>query len=268
MNFLKRIKYYIGIYLYMIKLRIKITLTYRANFLISFFTNIPIQIVEFLFIWVIFQNITDLQGWSFYEMTLVYGFMIAAKGLADTFFDNFYEMPKDYIRNGKFDTVMVQPMNELFNLIARDCYMGAISGFFLGVAIIVVSLINLPIAIGLTEILLIIAFILMGGLMFGGIMLISTVPSFYIIDGLDVIWSVYMFYQLALYPIGIYGTFIKGLVTFIIPFAFVSYYPVAFLLGKAGGFMAMFTPIMLTLVWFVGIQLWKKGVHDYGSTGS
>jgi len=268
MNFLKTIKRYVGLYFYINKLHIKKTLTYRADFLISFFTNIPIQIVEFLFIWVIFQNITTLQGWSFYEMTLVYGFMIAAKGLADTFFDNFYEMPKDYVRNGLFDTLMIQPMSILFNLIARSSYLAAISGFFLGVAIIVVSLINLPIVIGLSEILLIIAFVLMGGLMFGGIMLISTVPSFYIVDGLDVIWSVYMFYQLALYPIGIYGTLIKGLVTFIIPFAFVSYYPVAFLLGKTGGFMAMFAPIMLALVWFVGIQLWKKGVHDYGSTGS
>ena len=99
MEFLKRIKYYIGIYWYMIRLRIKITLTYRANFLISFFTNIPIQIVEFLFIWVIFQNITDLQGWSFYEMTLVYGFMIAAKGLADTFFDSQMHDKKLFRRN-------------------------------------------------------------------------------------------------------------------------------------------------------------------------
>ena len=74
----------------MFKLNIKSKLEYKADFLIGFFTNIPLQIVEFLFIWVIFQNISSLNGWSFYEMSLIYGIMITCKGLADMFFDNLY----------------------------------------------------------------------------------------------------------------------------------------------------------------------------------
>ena len=229
---MEKIKRYIKIYKHFLKLNIKTMLEYKADFLISLFTNIPLQIVEILFIWVIFNNIKTLDGWSFYEIALVYGMMMTAKGIADVFFDNLYEMPKQYIKKGTFDNIKLQPMHSLFNIITREIYLGAIGGIIVGIAITVVSIINLEINFFILEFLMLVIFILCGGLIFGALMTIGATFTFWIVESMEIIWSLYVFHQFTLYPIKIYSKLIIGILTYVIPYAFVSFYPATFLLRE------------------------------------
>jgi len=75
------------------------------------------------------------------------------------------------------------------------------------------------------------------------------------------------------YPISIYHRSIQVLVTFVIPFAFVNFYPVQYLLG--GKDEVLFHPALQYGTPFVGIVLfvlayrfWKIGINNYQSTGS
>ena len=163
---IKTLKRYGYIYLYRAKLNIKTTLEYKADFLIAFFTNIPIQIIEFLFIWVVFQNIKSLDGWSFYEMALIYGTMICSKGIAEVFFDGFYDMSKYYIKDGGFDNILVQPINSLFNVISKTFYSGGESTVIIGISIIVTSVMNLNIEFGILQILMLIRIYYIWGIYF------------------------------------------------------------------------------------------------------
>lgn len=252
----------------MFKLNIKRSLEYKANFLIAFFTNLPLQVIEFLFIWVIFQNIRTLQGWNFYEMSLIYGIMITCKGLADVFFDNLYEVCKHYIREGIFDLLLIQPVNIIFNMIVREFYLEAIGGTALGIGIICFSIYNLGISFGILQILLLVLFIIMGTFIFGGLMLIATLSSLWVVDSIGVLFSIYIIHQFALYPIQLYNVFIKVFITFILPYAFVSFYPASFFLGKEGGNIAVFTPLVAVIIWFIAIQSWNIGLKKYSSAGS
>jgi len=120
------LKKYVKLYYHMFKMNMKSKLEYKADFLIGMLTSLPLQIIEFLFIWVIFQNITSLNGWTFYEISLIYGIMITCKSLSDMFFDNLYEVCKVYVRQGLFDVMLTQPVNIIFNIIAKDIYLGDI----------------------------------------------------------------------------------------------------------------------------------------------
>ena len=75
-------------------------------------------------------------------------------------------------------------------------------------------------------------------------------------------------HQFALYPIGLYNIFIRGLIIFIFPYAFASYYPTTFLLGKDMGHIALLVPIVVIILWVIAIKVWNLGVKNYGSTGS
>jgi len=259
---------YLGLYGHMFKLNIKRTLEYKANFLIAFFTNIPLQIIEFLFIWVIFQNIRSLNGWSFYEMSLIYGMMMTCKGLADVFFDNLYEVCKHYIRNGMFDLLLIQPMNVIFNMISREFYLEAIGGTALGIGIVCFSISNLAIPFGILQIIMFVLFIICGTFIFGGLMLIATISSLWVVDSIGVLFSIYTLHQFALYPIQLYNVFIRIFVTAILPYAFVSFYPASFFLGKDNGNIALLTPLIVLAVWFVAIKSWSIALRKYSSTGS
>lgn len=81
-----------------------------------------------------------------------------------------------------------------------------------------------------------------------------------------------MVYQLSTfvkYPTTIYPGWIKGILTFIIPFAFSGYFPSAYFLGK-GSFVS---GILLTILVAIGsilvaYRIWLIGMSRYESTGS
>ena len=265
MNILIR---YIKLYFYMFKINIKVMLEYRADFIIALITNIPIQMMELLFIWAIFLNINSLKGWSFYEITLIYGIMLMSKGICETFFNNLFDLGKGYLKSGKFDVLLTKPMNSLFGMISSYFYAGAIGNFIIGITIITISINKLQLAFGITKIVLLLFFILCGGAIFGAIQIIASCLSFWTVESLDIMWASYSVYQFALYPITLYTSFIKFFITFIMPYAFASYYPAVYFLGRADGYMVWFSPLITIALWIIGIKLWNFGLKNYSSTGS
>ena len=81
-----------------------------------------------------------------------------------------------------------------------------------------------------------------------------------------------MAYQLSTfvkYPITIYPAWVKGIITFIVPFAFTGYFPSAYLLGKGsfvlGVVMTCFIGVVSLLVAY---RIWLLGISRYESSGS
>ena len=75
------------------------------------------------------------------------------------------------------------------------------------------------------------------------------------------------------YPITIYPKAIQILLTFILPFAFINFYPASLLLGKAvpEGFPAVLpylTPVVGIICFTLSVLLWNWGLKHYKSTGS
>lgn len=74
-------------------------------------------------------------------------------------------------------------------------------------------------------------------------------------------------YTFAQYPIDIYNKFIKILITVILPFAFVSYYPTMDYLG-INTYMTYLSPIIAIILWIVAVKLWNFALKKYRSTGN
>ena len=79
--------------------------------------------------------------------------------------------------------------------------------------------------------------------------------------------------QFAGYPISIYPKAIQVLMIYIVPFAFVNYFPVQFVLRKPD--MAAFSPVYMYIAPFVGIVLyllayafWRFYLKNYHSSGN
>lgn len=75
------------------------------------------------------------------------------------------------------------------------------------------------------------------------------------------------------YPVSIYGKAIQGFLTFIIPMAFINFYPARFFLQRTGDnlfnpLLQYGTPAVGILFFFLAYRLWKIGVNRYESTGS
>lgn len=75
------------------------------------------------------------------------------------------------------------------------------------------------------------------------------------------------------YSLTIYPKAIQFLLTYILPFAFINFYPVSFLLGKEvpEGFPAVLpylTPVVGAICFALSVLLWNRGLRHYKSTES
>ncbi|MEK7396581.1 MAG: ABC-2 family transporter protein, partial [Candidatus Poribacteria bacterium] len=79
--------------------------------------------------------------------------------------------------------------------------------------------------------------------------------------------------EAASYPIPIYRQWFRNTLIFIIPLAFVNYFPALYILDKPDplGFpywMRFLFPLASTILMVLAIRFWNFGVKHYQSTGS
>ena len=98
-------------------------------------------------------------------------------------------------------------------------------------------------------------------------MTIFSITSFWTYRSNEVIWSAFRTYTFAQYPIDIYNKFIKILITFILPFAFVAYYPTMSYLGF-NNYMIYLSPVVAIILWVIAVKVWNLALNKYRSTGN
>lgn len=259
---------YLRLYGWFLLIQWKTMLAYRVNFLIGASSTIAMQAGGLFTIWVVMRQIPSLRGWTLNQVLLVYGLTTLALSIGHMFADNLWIVGRAYIRPGGFDRFLVRPINPLFHLLAdRFCYDG-IGDFVLGAVITAVAASGLGITWTLPRLLYLALAILSGGAIFIALNMITSVTAFWITDSLPVTLAVFQTHQFARYPLPIYAPWIRVLMTWIIPFGLVSFYPAAQLSGHNPGLMAWAPPVVAVLLTVIGYRLWMFGLRHYTGTGS
>lgn len=247
---------------------LKRMIEYRVDCLIGMVSQIAFQIIELIFIWVIFQNTDNIAGWDFEHLLLLYGVMMLSVSINDVLFDSTYNIGNRLIRKGKFDTILLRPVHPLISILGESETSTALGYMVLSVVLIVSMLIKLQITVTIFLILKILYFGILGGLIIGGIQTIFSITGFWTYKSNEIIWSVFQLHKLAEYPIEIYNKFIRMIITFILPFAFTAYYPTLDYLGKSQSKLIYIAPLVTIFIWVVAIKVWNWGLSKYRSTGN
>lgn len=257
----------ISLYLSFLKASLKEMLIYRLDCIIGMISQIVTQLVEVIFIWIVFRNTENLAGWDFIQVVLLYGITLISIAISDFCFDALYDLGPKYIRRGEFDKIMLRPVHPLLSIIGSSKSFTSFGYLGLGLAMTIAMLIRLSIPITATLIFKIIFFSIVGAAIIGAINTILSIASFWTYRSNEVIWSFYRIYTFAQYPIDIYNGFIKILITVILPFAFVAYYPTAAYLG-INTYMMYLSPIIAIILWIIAVKVWDLALNKYRSTGN
>ena len=242
----------VKLYFSFLKASLKEMLIYRLDCIVGMVSQIVTQLVEIIFIWIVFQNTENLAGWNFMQVLLLYGITLISVGISDFCFDALYDIGPKYIREGDFDKIMLRPVHPLISIIGASKEFTALGYFGLGLAMTITMLIKLAIPITAILILKIVFFSIVGAAIIGAINTIFSIASFWTYRSNEIIWSFYRTYTFAQYPIDIYNKFIKVLITVILPFAFVAYYPTMDYLG-INTYMIYLSPIIAIVLWIIAV---------------
>ena len=192
---------------------------------------------------------------------------MTASNLAECFARGFDAFGK-IVRQAQFDRIMVRPRSLIFQVICQDLRLASVTNLIVGGAVILYSMNLCRITWTMPKMLVLIAMILCGGLLFFGVFLIYAALCFYTLEGLEIM-NIFTdaVREYSRYPFDVYGKAVLFITTVIMPVALVQYWPLQYLMGNEPGWYGLL-PILSLCFLIPCYCIWRVGVRHYCSAGS
>jgi ABC-2 type transport system permease protein len=247
----------------------KVRLAYKADFIIAFFSSMAATVLGFGFVLVLFSKIPRLQDWSFNEIMFLYGFSLIPLGFFNVISWNLYDFGELYIIEGRFDRVLLRPVDTLFQVAFEKFRLESLQEVVTGTAIVHVAARRMHLAWQPADFVWLVVMVLCGAVIYFSVFLILTAVAFWFEDRVGIVPPVFNMLNFGRYPLTIYNVFIQFLLSWIIPFGFASFYPTTHFLGRKA-FLPYFylVPVVAITFFLLASLVWNRGVANYSSTGS
>lgn len=248
-------------------------LEYRANFVMWFVFTIAYHGVALAALYVTMRQFPSMNGWSFREVFFLYALWMSGHELHNTFFFTVVSVP-DYVREGRFDRFLVRPLDTLFQVLTVPQQIVP-DGLVLAIATLAVATSAAHVKIDWVFLVFVPLVVLGGALIDLGISLAVATVSFWFIRVDTLRWVVMSLEQdFTRYPISIYSRGVRIVLAFVLPFAFMNYFPATYFLQKTetglhlNPAIGLLTPA-IGLAWLAAsYAFWLVGLRHYQGTGS
>ncbi len=257
-----------------LKMSVKTRMQYRADSLVAALAVFIRESANIIVIYLALLKFDSINGWNVNEMLFLFSLLFLTYALVVSLFADLRDFSR-MIREGRFDWLLVRPRGLLFQLILNNADIIASVGHgTLGILLFLISAGKVGIRWDFATILYYVGAIVGGVLLQGGMFIFFSSLSFYFVETNSLreifYWNMRKF---AGYPISIYHKLIQGLIIYVVPFAFVNYFPAQYLLRKPdmAGFNEAYiyiAPFVGGIVYLAAYLFWRISVKRYYSTGN
>lgn len=263
----------LGIYRRIVGSRIRSQLQYRLSFALTVGGNLLLTSLDFAAILVLFGQVDALGGWTVEEVALLYAISSVSFALTDIAVGQLDQLPR-MIREGEFDQILVRPLGSLLQVVSADLALRHLGRLLQGLIVLVVALTQVDVAWTVGRAAMLVVAIVAGVAIFAGTWIAFSSIAFWLIDSQEVCNAfTYGGSFTAQYPVNIYGRWLRRLVVFLIPLAFVSYYPCLYVLDKPDELglptaLQFASPAVGVATAAAAWVVWRTAVRRYRSVGS
>ncbi len=263
------VRFYWGLFWAYVAQYAKSRLEYRGDFVAGLLSNLIYQSVAIVLLVVIFQQVPALAGWRQEEVFFIYGYFLLPYALFDTVAGGVWDFTEQYIIRGEMDRILTRPAHPLFQLLLEGIDLEPLIGLALGGAIMLWSGGALGMEWNWYDPLLLAVLVAGSTLIYLGVYLSLACVGFWY-DGrtglLPLMWNLNNYGR---YPVSIYNKLLRALFMWVVPFAFVGFFPAAwFLRREAFLFWAVLTPVIGAAFFTLAVWIWQAGLRRYHGTGS
>ena len=252
--------------------KVRSQLQYRTSFALELLATTLIVFLDFVMILVLFAHVDALGGWTVEEVALLYGIACIAFAIADLVVGHLDVFP-NMIRDGTFDLLLVRPVSSLFQVVASEFALRRLGKALQGLAVLTVALARLDVDWTLGRMAMIPIAVAAGAVIYSAVWVALATIAFWIVDAIEFVNAfTYGGNFLSQYPINLFAEWVRGLVVFLIPVAFVAYFPALYVIDKPDplglpGALRFGSPVV-AVVSSVGAGLiWRFAVRHYRSAG-
>ena len=245
-----------------------VQMEYRANFWSSIAISLMWPVWHVLAIAIFFYHRPTLGGWSFNEVLLVVGLFDVFAGIMELILVPNVRQVVDHIQKGTLDFVLLKPADSQFLATTTACSPLRVLDIVLGFGFIAAGLYRLGRVPTVSEFLTFSLMLPTGFVIIYSMWLLLTTLAFWWVRVDNFTELFYSFYEAGRFPISVYTGWVRFVLTFVVPIAFLTTFPAATLLGRLSlGYVAgaMF---MAAGLLYASNRFWKYAIRFYSSASS
>lgn len=220
------------------------------------------------------QRFGTINGWSIDELLFLFSLIFITYGIFIVFFMALRDFP-DWIKHGDFDRVLLRPRGVLTQLVLCGAdWLAAFGHGTLGLVLLIISANRVGVEWSVKTVLYYVMCVIGGVLIQGAVFLTFSAVTFYVLETNSLkeifYWNMRRF---AIYPLSIYNKFIQVILIFVVPFAFVNFFPAQFFLHKPDmasypAWCMYITPLVGIVLYSLAYAFWRFSLRFYKSTGN
>lgn len=267
---MRTIKRYLRLYKVFTKEFFVFLVQSKADFLIGLIGFFLTQATGIAFLYLVFQQIPSLEGWSLDQLIFIYGFAQIPRGIDHLLTDNIWLIAWRYVVNGKFDRYMLRPMDLFFQVICEKLQPDALGELLVGTILLISSFAKGIVIMDGVHVLFFILSMIAGSIIYTSIKLLFASLAFWMKISGPILNTAYELADFAKYPTEIYAKGVRVVITWVIPFAFVAYLPASyFLKPEVSPWSTVGVECLIAVVWFtVAYSVFRLGTKSYESAGN
>lgn len=263
----------LDLYRYIVGARIRSDWQYRTSFFTFAASQAVVNVLDLLALFFVVDLVPSLGGWSRAEVGLLYALATVPFGLSDVVVSP-VERTSVYVRSGEMDRLLLRPVPALIQIAALQFELRRLGKVVPSLAVLVWAMAAVDVAWTPWRLAVLAGALACGTVIYSALWILTAAASFWLVASQEATNSVtYGGEYASQYPLHLYRPWIRAVLGWIVPLAFVAYVPAQTLLDAANPLglpagLVYAAPVVAGLLMVVALAVWRTGIRHYQSTGS
>lgn len=243
-------------------------LEYRANFIVGVLLSVGNVAWQVAAVSIIYLHTDRIGDWVYEEVLLIVGLYITFLGVVEmVMYPNVQEIVR-HIRKGTMDFILTKPVDSQFHasLSKIDIWKGI--DVTLGGGIVFYALGQLSRRPELPDVLAFLFLCLCAVVILYALSMLLITSSFWFVRLENVMELLFTFFDAGRFPVTIFPFWLRILLTFVVPIAFITTVPAAVLLQRMGVEFILYSAAIATFLLIASIVFWRFALRHYSSASS
>ncbi|MDQ3760562.1 MAG: ABC-2 family transporter protein [Actinomycetota bacterium] len=263
----------LAVYRSLVAASVRSQLAYPTSFALQWAAQALVQLEDMVIILVLFSRIDEMGGFTRQEVLLIFSLAGISFGLADMLVGSLDKVGQ-LVRTGTLDALLLRPLPVMTQICASDFALRRLGKVATALTVLGYVLATSEISWTPLRVVMLLITPLTGLILLGAIWVAASATTFWLVAGQElpnaVTYGSGMFIS---YPVSVFSGWLLRLMAFVVPGAFVAYYPALAILGKPDplGLPSMLqysAPLVAVLATGVAALIWRAGLRHYVGTGS
>jgi ABC-2 type transport system permease protein len=241
---------------------------YRANFFIQLLESVVLTGTGLVALSLIFDHTNDLDGWTRPQLLIVLGVYTVVGGLIQFVIQPNMARIMSEIRLGTFDYVLTKPVDSQLLATLREFHLWRLTDVAIGIAVTAWGVVSLDEPVSAGDIAAFAFVIAVGMVLVYCIWLVVTAGAFWFVK-MDEVHDLFTgMYRAGQYPVTAYPTWLRLILTYLVPIGFAVTVPSESLTGRLTGERIAVTIGFLLVAVTVTRLVWRAGTRRYSGASA